>query len=195
MVNLHYRGTVEADVYVALRQRIGLFERVVGRLQPILARLPGRITDTVLHFDGDAREQALRDTLGELEADATREGAFDLDEAARAALEPKPRPEPPLDLELLDEILRRPDLLPPGIEVRPLSPREYGYLAPGMEAEIRVTTDPRFFEENAESVELWSPGGAVFPDAEEVVGAVPGEGGYVALRTLMSEALQSESSI
>src|SRR5690606_7952676 len=96
VVNLHYRGTVEADVYVALRQRIGLFERVVGRLQPILARLPGRITDTVLHFDGDAREQALRDTLGELEADATREGAFDLDEAARAALEPKPRPEPPL---------------------------------------------------------------------------------------------------
>jgi hypothetical protein len=60
----------------------------------------------------------------------------------------------------------------PGIEVRPLGPREYGYLAPGMEAEIRVTTDARFFEENAESVELWSPGGVVFPDAEEVAEGV-----------------------
>ena len=176
IINLHYRGTVEADVYVALRQRIGLFERVVGRLQPILARLPSRITDTVLQHGSAAREQALREALRELEADAAREGAFDLDEAVRAALEPKPRPEPPLDMDLLDEVIRRPDLVPPGIEVRPLGPREYAYLAPGMEAEIRVTTNPRFFEENAESVELWSPGGAVFPDAAEAAEGVEGEG-------------------
>ena len=38
VVNLHYEGTVETDVYRALRSRIGLFEAVVGRLQPILAR-------------------------------------------------------------------------------------------------------------------------------------------------------------
>src|SRR5690606_3157117 len=31
IVNLHYRDTVEADVYAALRSRIGLFEHVVGR--------------------------------------------------------------------------------------------------------------------------------------------------------------------
>jgi SNF2 family DNA or RNA helicase len=35
IVNLHYADTVEADVYRALRARIGLFETVVGRLQPI----------------------------------------------------------------------------------------------------------------------------------------------------------------
>jgi hypothetical protein len=32
IVNLHYADTVEADVYRALRQRIGLFEQVVGKL-------------------------------------------------------------------------------------------------------------------------------------------------------------------
>ena len=38
IVNLHYAGTVETDVYRALRTRINLFESVVGPLQPILAR-------------------------------------------------------------------------------------------------------------------------------------------------------------
>ena len=48
VVNLHYEDTVETDVYRALRKRINLFEAVVGRLQPILARLPGTIADSVL---------------------------------------------------------------------------------------------------------------------------------------------------
>jgi hypothetical protein len=33
------------------------------------------------------------------------------------------------------------------------------------QAELRVTTDASFYEENADSVELWSPGGVAFPDA------------------------------
>ena len=45
IVNLHYEDTVETDVYQALRDRIGLFETIVGRLQPILAELPRTITD------------------------------------------------------------------------------------------------------------------------------------------------------
>ncbi len=47
IVNLHYEGTVEADVYRALRSRIGLFQSVIGRLQPILSQLPSRIAATV----------------------------------------------------------------------------------------------------------------------------------------------------
>ena len=48
IVNLHYRDTVESDVYISLRRRINLFEQVVGRLQPILARVSGLISDAVL---------------------------------------------------------------------------------------------------------------------------------------------------
>ena len=36
VVNLQYEGTVETDVYRALRERINLVESVVGRLQPSL---------------------------------------------------------------------------------------------------------------------------------------------------------------
>ena len=56
IVNLHYEGTVETDVYRALRNRIGLFESVVGRLQPILAQVPRAISDAVLSVSG--RESA-----------------------------------------------------------------------------------------------------------------------------------------
>lgn len=38
IVNLHYSDTVEANLYAALRRRIGLFGTFVGKLQPILSR-------------------------------------------------------------------------------------------------------------------------------------------------------------
>src|SRR5207237_1853544 len=40
IINLAYKDTVEADVYFALGERINLFQGLVGRLQPILSRLP-----------------------------------------------------------------------------------------------------------------------------------------------------------
>ena len=43
IVNVHNEGRVETDVNGALRERMRLFETVVGRLQPILALLPGTI--------------------------------------------------------------------------------------------------------------------------------------------------------
>ncbi|MBU1409921.1 DEAD/DEAH box helicase family protein, partial [Myxococcota bacterium] len=52
IVNLHYQDTVETDIYHVLRQRIRLFENFVGKLQPILSRLSGRITSAVLSGAG-----------------------------------------------------------------------------------------------------------------------------------------------
>ena len=52
--------------------------------------------------------------------------------------------------------------MPPGTDVQPMGHREYGLLAPGMTERLRVTTDPEYFEEHAESMELWSPGNALF---------------------------------
>src|SRR3546814_18015067 len=59
IVNLHYAGTVEADVYMALRRRIGLFERVVGPLQPILARMPALIAGNVISGQPSAAAEAI----------------------------------------------------------------------------------------------------------------------------------------
>src|SRR4029077_9653897 len=80
IVNLHYADTVEADVYAALRQRIGLFENVVGRLQPILARLPGTISNTLLTGAAqDANRRAGVVSEIEKEADEAEARGFDID--------------------------------------------------------------------------------------------------------------------
>jgi hypothetical protein len=42
-----------------------------------------------------------------------------------------------------------------------------------MTERVRVTTDAAFFEQHAESVELWSPGSPLFPEPEAV--AAPDE--------------------
>ena len=162
VVNLHYADTVETDVYRALRDRIGLFERVVGRLQPILATLPGAITDAVLAGAGDAARRANVVDAVERQAGDAEQGGFDLDAALGDDAAPAARPPSPVTLDDLDRVLASPDLLPPGTDVQPLGQREYGLLAPGMRERVRVTTDPAYYEEHAESVALWSPGNPLF---------------------------------
>ena len=53
-----YRGTVEADVYAALGDRINWFETVVGDLQPILQTVHRTIHDAAM-ARGERREQIL----------------------------------------------------------------------------------------------------------------------------------------
>lgn len=49
--NFYYDGTVEAKVYLRLRERINAFETVVGNLQPILAQVPTFIEQAAMAAD------------------------------------------------------------------------------------------------------------------------------------------------
>ena len=164
IVNLHYEGTIETDVYRALRSRIGLFETVVGRLQPILAQLPRTIADAVVSGAAgrEGPERANVTDAIERQARQAEAGGFDLDAALDADVTLPDRPPSPVTMEDLDRVIGLPDLMPPGTDVQPLAPREYGLLSPGMTERLRVTTDPVYYEEHAESVELWSPGNPLF---------------------------------
>ena len=171
IVNLHYEGTIETDVYRALRSRIGLFEAVVGRLQPILAQLPRTIAGAVV--SGAGREGAERTRVTdaiERQARQAEAGGFDLDAVLDADVTLPDRPPSPMTMEDLDRVIGSPGLMPPGTDVQPLASREYGLLAPGMRERLRVTTDPAYYEEHAESVELWSPGNPLF-NAPELLAA------------------------
>lgn len=168
IVNLHYRDTVEADVYLALRDRIKLFEEFVGGLQPILSRLPEAIRALTLAQPGerDRETAALVEGLTH-EVEQGPPLAFDLDEITEGDVEERPRAAPAYDLEDLGRILHQSPLLPPGDDVVALGAKDFSYRRPGMTEPIRVTTDPSFFEQHADSVELWSPGAPMFPDAYE----------------------------
>ena len=171
IVNLHYEDTIETDVYRALCSRIGLFETVVGRLQPILAQLPRTIADAVVSGAGrEARERASVMDAIERQARQAEAGGFDLDAVLDEDVTLPERPPSPVTMEDLDRVIGSPGLMPPGTDVQPLAPREYGLLAPGMAERLRVTTDPAYYEEHAESVELWSPGNPLF-NAPELLAA------------------------
>lgn len=166
IINLHYEGTVETDVYRALRRRIGLFETVVGRLQPILAQLPRAIAGAVL--SGRERERVEVVETIEQQASNAERGGFDLDAALTEDVAMPQRPPSPVLMEDLDRVISSPALMPPGTEVQPMANREYSLLMLGMPERLRVTTDPAYYEEHAESVELWSPGSPLFKAPEFV---------------------------
>ncbi len=172
IVNLHYEDTVETDVYCALRQRIHLFQTFVGRLQPILAKLPKAIADATLTSPAD-RARARHALTAQLDEEVTQAEAsnFDLDEATAADLEIPERPAPLYDLAGLNRLLQQPDWLPPGVRVKKVGQKDYAYLAPGMSREVRITTDAEYFDEHPESTELWSPGSPLFPPPEPVLDA------------------------
>ncbi len=156
--NLHYEDTVETDVYRALRDRIGLFETVVGPLQPILAQLPRTLADAVL---AGGESASAVETI-ERRIESAGSGGFDIDALLGDGPAPAAGAPSPVTMDDLDRVIVAPDLMPPGVDVRPLGRREYGLLAPGAAERLRVTTDPAYFEESAESVELWSPGNPSF---------------------------------
>ena len=129
IVNLHYDDTVETDVYRALEQRIQLFRSVVGKLQPILARLPQALGQAALSRD---RDRARADVVSQLagEVDRVQESALDLDEATEGVLDEPTKPEVPVDLASLGELLGFEELLPPGSEASPLD-KDWSWTTPG----------------------------------------------------------------
>ena len=189
IVNLHYEDTVETDVYRALQERIDLFETVVGRLQPILAELPRTITQEILAGRDAAADDQTASNLADRirrRIEETEAGGFDLDAVLDEELELAARPESPVTMLDLDRVLSRPDLMPPGIDVRPLDPgnREYTLQAPGMSEALRITTDPEYYEEHSESLEFWSPGSPMFQPPEFARDENrPAEGGLCRPRT------------
>ena len=69
-------------------------------------------------------------------------------------------------------MLDHPKLLPDGVEAKRNGSHEVFWTEPGR-AQVAVTTDAEYFEDNADSLELWSPGGGGFPAAVDVEGALP----------------------
>jgi len=165
IINLHLDGTVEGDVYRALKARIASFENIVGALQPILAKASSSITQATL-ANREQREKARASAVAAVEQEPEIKG-LDLDdvlqdlEAIRDvvnSLQP-----PPLTLADLEAILRQPALLPPGCSARPIGAYDFAWTQPGLDKEMRVTCNASYYEDNSDSCELWVPGSPLFP--------------------------------
>ncbi len=190
VVNLHYRDTVEADIYRILGDRIRLFHGVVGQLPPILAKVSGVISGAVL--EGNSNDAGRRaETLASIERQVQDEPApgLDIEGAVDTAISMPTGDPSPVTMEDLDRVINTPGLLPDGQTVRSLSPREYALHDPGSGEEVRVTTSAEYFEANTGSVGLWSPGHRLFPMHED--GPTEGADGHATLSALLDEILAS----
>lgn len=170
IINLGYADTVEADVYFALQERIGLFTGVVGKLQPILSRLP-REFETAILTNPEQREQARHKALSSVNnlVDEAEAAGFDIDEVSEADLQPPEFPEPSFLPSDLDTILHDTTLLPPSVECKELEPSTYALQMPGETQSARITTSPTIFDEHFESHQLLLPDSPLF---NQLLGAI-----------------------
>ncbi len=101
IVNYYYEGTIEADIYRALRQRIGIFEVVVGPLQPILSGLGERIETALI--GGVSRAKLIADLTDDVEQ--AQKNGVNLEDFAASGVErwitSQPLPAPPRDIDAL----------------------------------------------------------------------------------------------
>ena len=133
--------------------------------------------------DSESADRAdLREAI-ERQIDEGETGGFNIDAVLDEDWTMPERPAPAMTMDDLDRVIGGDGLMPQGTQVRALGPREYALRAPGMSDELRVTTNPEFYEEHTESAEFWSPGSPLFipPENVEVWNEVTPEKGLRAL--------------
>ncbi len=163
IVNFGYKDSVEADVFFTVGSRINLFENVVGKLQPILSRLPRQIEKFTLSHPA-AKADAQRQFIEELNAeiDQANEAAFDIDTSTAESLELPDFPPPSLTAEQLEELMQHKEAIPAGVAWQRKDPRSYGLSLPGNLKEMRITTNPEDFDFGSDNLQFFTPGGPVF---------------------------------
>jgi len=103
--------------------------------------------------------------IGERQLRRERPGSpgFDIDAVTDTDLVEPASPPAPVTMDDLERVICDTAFRPPGIAVRGLGPREYAFQQPGLAREVRISTDAAYYEQNADNVELWSPGNPTFP--------------------------------
>lgn len=147
-----YEGTVEADVYRRLGDRIDLFELVVGPLQPILQRVERTIRDLAL-TDPAQRAAMIEEALGALESeiDAVKSGGLELDVGFQEATAPRSRLEAPVTLSELEGFLTA-SRVGRYFRPHPEIPRAYRVEVDGRD--VAVTFDPAVADAHPERLRL-----------------------------------------
>jgi hypothetical protein len=127
VLSFAYKDTVEQDVFFTVGNRIILFQGIVGRLQPILSRLPRRFEELAL-LDRDARETARQRFLADLEQQVrdADESGFDIEVTVEGSLDLPSLPEPALTLRDLDRAIQIARARPPEVDFRPPIPDRTG---------------------------------------------------------------------
>ncbi|MDQ0566863.1 helicase [Erythrobacter citreus] len=157
IVNLHYKDTVETEVYCALSSRIRLFEDMVGGLQPILSAVSKEIGAIALAGGSVDVEDTLGTTIDQVEAPTV-----DIDDQDFFGEMPE-MGVPAIDLAFIARAVGDSNLVPPGYEVRQLGTEDFVVEEPQSRRPTRATLSKAFYADHFDHTEFWTPGSRVFP--------------------------------
>ncbi|MBM4430286.1 MAG: hypothetical protein FJ026_08080, partial [Chloroflexi bacterium] len=162
-----YEDTVEARVYRALEDRIGWFEEIVGKLQPILARM-GQAIQTAAMTPAAEREQVLVQELERLreETDARQAESLDLEQYLIAD-EPLLESASPITLNDLEGVLAQRSSLADRFQPHPEFKRAYWLRTD--EGDVAVTFDVALFDAHPNTLRLLTYGSELLATLLEAV--------------------------
>jgi len=170
ILNYFYEGTVEAEVYRRLSERIGSFTVTVGPLQPILARLP-KLIEEIAFTARKERDAKLQEALEKLDREIERARAENLNLEDYLGAEPMALPQgqqAPVTMEDIRELLTESRLLrrrtcfeDEGDGVLRLKTEE---------DEELVTFDPDVFDSHPDTVKFMCYGEPLFERLLNMVG-------------------------
>jgi len=166
-----YADTVEAQIYQALKDRIGWFEDVVGELQPILARL-GQTIKTVAMTPKIEQAKVLETALQELQSDLDESEAAEFDlEQYLDKVNPPPRIQSPVLLTDLERVLTEVLAASQVLELHPKYEQAYQLTLLGKST--AVTFNANQFDQFPDSLQFLTYGNPLLNDlfdfAKEVI--------------------------
>jgi superfamily II DNA or RNA helicase len=166
--NYFYEGTVEADIYHRLDERITSFESVVGELQPILARV-GRVIQQAAVASVSERERLLREEIAAINtAVRGREvAALNIDQFVDAAVVPAKREPVPVTLPELAQLILESKAL--GARFQPHPELRNAWLLDWGGEFRSVTFDAEVFDAHPNSTTLLSFGSSLLRQVLDAV--------------------------
>jgi len=160
--NYFYRDTIEDQIYERLASRINWFEAVVGKLQPILARV-GQITRDLAMLSANEREIELEKRITELQEQLQKVEveALNLDDYQESA-DYIPSPESPVSLKDLENLFTESDAT--GHLFTPHPTIEKSYNLRWKKTTLPVTFSKSCFDEHPSSVRFMTFGNSIFEE-------------------------------
>lgn len=157
IINLHYKDTVETEVYCALSSRIKLFEDMVGGLQPILSAVSKEIGAIALAGGSVDVEEMIGSTIDDVELPTV-----DIDDQDFFGEMPE-MGTPALSLDDLAKVVADQRLLPAGYFMDTLGALDFAVERPDTRQRIRATLARDFYASHFDHTDFWTPGSSAFP--------------------------------
>jgi superfamily II DNA or RNA helicase len=166
--NYFYEGTVEADIYHRLDDRISSFEHIVGELQPILARV-ARVIELAAMASDERRAKLIAQEVEAINQSlhSAEVSALNLDAYVDDQVEAVAAPPPPATLPELERILVQSAALGDRFQTHPSI--SGAHLLDWHGRQVGVTFDPAVFDDHPDTLRLLTFGSELLNQLLETV--------------------------